>query len=63
MNNLTTVLGHVANNASNAAVNTIIGGDGIIGIGLVLICFFLSMLVTWVILRTVRHLPSRLLVF
>ncbi len=51
MNTTIAVLGALANQASNTASQTVLGGDGIVGLGVALICFFLSMLVTWAVLR------------
>jgi hypothetical protein len=44
-------LATLAQNYSGTAVDTVLGGDGIIGLGLAVLCFALSMLVTWAFLH------------
>lgn len=51
MNTTASVLAKLAGSASNNAAQTVLGGNGIVGLGLALFCFFLSMLATWIILR------------
>jgi hypothetical protein len=47
----TQILAHLASNVSQTGATLVLGGNGIVGLGLALVCFFLSLLGTWVILR------------
>jgi len=51
VNTTATLLSSLAGNFSKDAANLVLGGDGIVGIGVALLCFFLAMIVTWLILR------------
>jgi hypothetical protein len=46
-----TALSDLAHNYSRTAAETVLGGDGLVGLALALLCFSLSLLLTWGILR------------